>query len=59
MATADAEDTPFVGDDGPTELWNRERVLQRHFVTELLIHIEKVERFASPLKVVDELVRAI
>ena len=59
MSSANAEDSSFISDYCPTEFRNIERVTQGNLVGDHFFNIEEMDRFASPLKVVYELVRGV
>ena len=56
MSSADAEDPTFVSDHSSTEFRNVECIAQRNFVGDHFFNVKEMDWFASPLKVVHELV---
>ena len=56
MATSDAEDTTLISYHRATKLRNAERVVESHFVRDILFNVEEMDRLAAPFEVVHELV---
>jgi hypothetical protein len=59
MSTADAENLSFIRDERPAKLRNKKIIIENNFLTSLLINVIKMNVLRTPLKVVDELSRAI
>jgi hypothetical protein len=59
VATTNAEYAAFVSDHRSTELRYIEIIFQVDSMRDHLIHVKKVDIFGSPLKVVNELARAV